>query len=249
MRRVVSPWGCAVLPTLALVVLGCGRTNDAALIQPRSAREADLPFEGSSEHTTSLPESPFEKIVRGWRDESRATVSAGVLHLANQLGVDSSRRQDDTFYPLVRELARQQRFDLIEYLDSELTVHTAADIEKKDRLQWALAVYGHEPGASQLMRRLAPRYPESIPLAPYRADGLEYLIALLEDAATPIEDRVLCAGRLALHGNRSHLSRLRRLRHDPTPWITGSSPPYGDADTLGVYIQRCLRAIEERADR
>jgi len=146
---------------------------------------------------------------------------------------------EETLWGVVGELVRAGDYEAIEALERE-----CRDPERRRVFRLAVARAGRGAEARRLLERWAAADPDAVELAAYREDGLDYLLARLEDPAEPARVRAECVQALARAGDRSVLPRLRALADDPTPVPMRSLRAGSGLPTLGSIVRRCIAELE-----
>lgn len=95
------------------------------------------------------------------------------------------------------------------------------------------------------LERLASRYPDELNLAPFRAGGMEYLLATLEDTHEDPNIRAYSAKVLAAHGTEEMIARMERLIGDGSV-MQPPMGPIGRPSTVGEVVRHAIETIRRR---
>jgi hypothetical protein len=178
--------------------------------------------------------------MRAWRDLSGPERLRRYLTLAETLASgnrDSGEAR--TVRTLAAALVRSGESETVEYF-----YQNVKDAEKRETALLVLLEEHDRPDSRRSLERLASRDTASIPLAPFRVGGLNYVLGILEDPNANIDERVESAGVLGEFGDAVHVDRLRRLQDDMTVCtqkLIGAEPR-----VLGYFVRAAIHSIEGR---
>lgn len=194
----------------------------------------------------------FDGVVEKWRALPPASRHAEALRLARELEVGYANEKPRTFRLLVTELIAQGLDDVLDHLDRNLKEGDGRFPMSKKRMLHGLvssvagvSIVGGLDTIQPLLRVLAARNLTSIPLAPFRAGGIDFLLNLLEETEVSVDARVSCAYELGMWAGLDALPRMKRLRGDQTPYTSLGGIPF-EQETLGHNVTAAIERIEAR---
>lgn len=227
---------------------GCGSTHttppqdqSASRDRTKSGDDARADFSVELAELASLERSArlerLLELARATLDEPLA-FRRSIATLASELG---ARRAHEEIRFLDREFSRCGAADELRLWWLHYGVYKAALREPK--------LHPDDSRARSFARSLARARPDSVWLAPYRDDGVDYLVRVSLDSRVPTWMRVRALKLTGRHGAAQHAEQLEVLRSDRTPTREGDDLPYAaEPVTISDLAADAIDDILDRVD-
>ena len=188
---------------------------------------------------------PYKDLVHDNRDKTLDERMKVYLPLARTLrsGGKTPSQEEGFLAALARDLVLAEDFAVLEALEWQIV-----DRDRKWHLWMEVSARDETPGAGGLLKQWAQAHPEEIRLARYRPDGIEFLLAKLEDETLNPTLRAHSAWELVRAGDTSVIPRMRKLAQDETHVSLRSLRAGSGTPTLGEIVQRCIRELQRTGE-